>query len=51
MSPASGNANVFVRSLGGQGKWQVSPELGGYPRWSGDGRGSTTSLPARRSGR
>jgi serine/threonine-protein kinase len=38
MSPASGNTNVFVRSVGGQGKWQVSSELGGYPRWSGDGR-------------
>jgi hypothetical protein len=21
----------------GPGKWQVSPGLGGYPRWSGDG--------------
>jgi serine/threonine-protein kinase len=37
-SPASGNSNVFVRSTSGEGKWQVSPELGGYPRWSGDGR-------------
>jgi serine/threonine protein kinase len=36
-SPASGNASVFVRSASGEGKWQVSPDLGGYPRWSGDG--------------
>jgi serine/threonine-protein kinase len=38
MSPASGNTNVFVRSVSGDGKWQVSSEYGGYPRWSGDGR-------------
>jgi Tol biopolymer transport system component len=37
-SPAAGNASVFVRSVAGDGKWQVSPEFGGYPRWSGDGR-------------
>jgi len=37
-SPASGLTNVFVRSATGEGKWQVSPEIGGYPRWSGDGR-------------
>jgi serine/threonine-protein kinase len=37
-SPASGNSSVFVRSASGEGKWQVSPEIGGYPRWSGDGR-------------
>jgi Tol biopolymer transport system component len=37
-SPASGTASVFVRSAHGEGKWQVSPEIGGYPRWSGDGR-------------
>jgi serine/threonine-protein kinase len=37
-SPASGNMNVFVRPASGEGKWQVSTELGGYPRWSGDGR-------------
>jgi Tol biopolymer transport system component len=30
--------NVFVRPARGEGKWQVSTELGGYPRWSGDGR-------------
>ena len=38
MSPASGNSFVFVRSATGEGKWQVSPEIAGYPRWSGDGR-------------
>ena len=27
-----------MRPLEGDGKWQVSPNLGGYPRWSGDGR-------------
>jgi len=37
-SPSAGNAHVFVRSAQGAGKWQVSPEFGGYPRWSGDGR-------------
>jgi serine/threonine-protein kinase len=37
-SPAAGNSYVFVRSATGEGKWQVSPEIGGYPRWSGDGR-------------
>jgi serine/threonine-protein kinase len=37
-SPSAGSANVFVRSLLGDGKWQVSPEVGSYPRWSGDGR-------------
>jgi serine/threonine-protein kinase len=37
-SPAAGNANVFVRSASGAGKWQVSPDFGGYPRWSGSGR-------------
>jgi Tol biopolymer transport system component len=36
--PASGNANVFVRPVSGEGKWQVSPDVGGYPRWRGDGR-------------
>ena len=37
-SPGSGTSSVFVRPVDGEGKWQVSPELGGYPRWSGDGR-------------
>ena len=37
-SPASGDANVFVRSATGEGKWQVSAACGSYPRWSGDGR-------------
>jgi serine/threonine-protein kinase len=37
-SPGSGTSSVYVRPLEGDGKWQVSPNLGGYPRWSGDGR-------------
>jgi len=37
-APASGLSSVFVRPLGGEGKWQVSPGAGGHPRWSGDGR-------------
>jgi len=37
-SPGSGTSSIFVRPLEGEGKWQVSPNLGGYPRWSGDGR-------------
>jgi serine/threonine-protein kinase len=37
-SPAAGVTNVFVRSTSGDGKWQVSSEVGGYPRWSGDSR-------------
>jgi serine/threonine-protein kinase len=37
-SPGSGTASVYVRPLEGEGKWQVSPGLGNYPRWSGDGR-------------
>jgi hypothetical protein len=36
--PASGNSSVFVRPVSGEGKWQVSPGVGGYPRWRGDGR-------------
>jgi serine/threonine protein kinase/Tol biopolymer transport system component len=36
--PASGRGRVFVRPLHGEGKWQVSPDVGGYPRWRGDGR-------------
>ena len=36
--PASGNSSVFVRPVRGEGKWQVSPGVGGYPRWRGDGR-------------
>ena len=31
-------SSVYVRPLEGDGKWQVSSGLGGYPRWSGDGR-------------
>jgi serine/threonine-protein kinase len=37
-SPGAGTASVYVRPLDGEGKWQVSPGLGNYPRWSGDGR-------------
>jgi serine/threonine-protein kinase len=37
-SPGSGTASIYVRPVEGEGKWQVSPNLGGYPRWSGDGR-------------
>jgi len=37
-SPASGLSAVFVRPVRGEGKWQVSPDSGGYPRWSSDGR-------------
>jgi serine/threonine-protein kinase len=37
-SPGAGTASVYVRPLEGDGKWQVSPGLGNYPRWSGDGR-------------
>ncbi|MEX1308903.1 MAG: protein kinase [Candidatus Sulfomarinibacteraceae bacterium] len=37
-SPGSGSTSVFVRPVEGEGMWQVSPALGGYPRWSGDGR-------------
>jgi len=36
-SPASGNASVFVRSVDGSGKWQVSDGMGSYARWPGDG--------------
>jgi hypothetical protein len=31
-------SSIFVRPVAGDGKWQVSPSLGAYPRWSGDGR-------------
>jgi serine/threonine protein kinase len=37
-SPAVGATYVFVRAVSGEGKWQVSSELGAYPRWSRDGR-------------
>ena len=37
-SPGAGVSSVYVRPLEGDGKWQVSPGLGAYPRWSGDGR-------------
>jgi hypothetical protein len=33
-----GDSRVFVRAVDGPGKWQVSPEIGNYPRWRGDGR-------------
>ena len=37
-SPGSGTTSVFVRRIEGEGKWQVSPGVGGYPTWSADGR-------------
>jgi len=37
-SPASGNSVLYVQPLNGDGKWQVSPERGGYARWSADGK-------------
>jgi len=37
-SPGAGTASIYVRPVEGEGKWQVSPNLGAYPRWSGDGR-------------
>ena len=37
-SPGSGSSSIFLRPVDGDGKWQVSPGLGGYPKWSGDGR-------------
>jgi serine/threonine-protein kinase len=37
-SPAAGNATIYVEPVEGEGKWQVSPDLGSYPRWSPDGR-------------
>jgi dipeptidyl aminopeptidase/acylaminoacyl peptidase len=37
-SPASGLSAVFVRRVSGEGKWQVSPGTGSYPRWSRAGR-------------
>jgi serine/threonine-protein kinase len=37
-SPGAGTSSVYVRPVEGDGKWQVSPGLGSYPRWSGDGR-------------
>ena len=37
-SPSAGSSNVFVRPVTGEGKWQVSSDYGGYPRWSADGQ-------------
>jgi Tol biopolymer transport system component len=36
-SPGAGQASVYVRPVEGEGKWQISPGLGNYPRWSRDG--------------
>ncbi len=36
-SPASGDVNVFVRPVSGDGKWQVTQEPGTYSHWSEDG--------------
>ena len=50
-SPGAGTASIYVRPVEGEGKWQVSPNLGGYPRWSGDGGvGSSTSISGRPNG-
>jgi len=38
-SDESGTAEVFVRSFRGPGgRWQLSEQGGGYPRWTADGR-------------
>jgi serine/threonine-protein kinase len=37
-SPGAGTASVYVRPFEGEGKWQVSPGLGSYPRWANNGR-------------
>ncbi|HSN55133.1 MAG TPA: protein kinase, partial [Candidatus Sulfomarinibacteraceae bacterium] len=37
-SPGAGVSSVYVRPVEGDGKWQVSPGLGAYPRWAVDGR-------------
>lgn len=36
-SNESGEPQVYVRPLSGDGKWQVSPDGGDRPRWSRDG--------------
>ena len=36
--PGSGTSSVFVRPIDGDGKWQVSPGNGAYPRWRADSR-------------
>ena len=35
---AVGEVHVFVRPVEGEAKWQVTPEVGGFPRWSAEGR-------------
>ncbi|MCP4898986.1 MAG: protein kinase [bacterium] len=37
-SPGAGTSSVYVRPVEGEGMWQVSPGMGGYPRWSADGK-------------
>jgi Tol biopolymer transport system component len=38
-STESGQYQVYVVPFGGrQGKWQVSPNVGGLPLWSQDGK-------------
>jgi Tol biopolymer transport system component len=37
-SSESGNLEIYVMALAGQGKWQVSPNGGQVPRWSHDGK-------------
>jgi Tol biopolymer transport system component len=36
-SPSSGESKVFVRSVTGDGKWQISTGGGGYARWPAPG--------------
>ena len=45
-SPASGNSSVFVQSASGEGKWQVSPELGSYPNGPATDASCSTSASA-----
>jgi len=35
---ASGEPHVFVRPVEGDAKWQVTPDVGGFPRWAAGGR-------------
>jgi len=37
-SDESGNVEVYVRSVDGRGKWQISNGGGYWPRWSPDGK-------------
>jgi Tol biopolymer transport system component len=37
-SDESGTFEVYVRAMEGRGKWQISPQGGGWPTWSPDGK-------------